>query len=236
MSLKDDLIAEVARTFTAKWDVQGTKTVPAPDDLLLNSNYAKDLEKATVLYADLSGSTAMVDSKTWQFSAEIYKNYLRCAALVIKSEGGIITAYDGDRIMAVFTGDYKNTQAVRSALKINYAVHYIINPALKVQYPNSTFKVEHVIGIDTSQLRAARIGIRGDSDIVWIGRAANHAAKLTTLSLPGYSIWITKAVYDSMYKDVKFSSRDNEHMWLERRWTAMNGQTVFCSGRTWAIS
>ena len=160
MGLKDDLSAEVKKTFSDAWEEQSTIAVPAAEDLRLNANHAKNLELATVLYADLDGSTPMVDRYNWHFSAEVYKTYLRCAGAVIRSEKGVITAYDGDRIMAVFTGDYKNTQAVRAALKINYAVHKIIRPAITAQYADSTFVLNHVIGIDSTQLRAARIGVK----------------------------------------------------------------------------
>lgn len=73
MGLKDDLTAEVKATFSAQWEVQTTTTVPAPEDLRLNANHAKDLETATVLYADMDGSTNMVDNFDWTFSAEVYK-------------------------------------------------------------------------------------------------------------------------------------------------------------------
>lgn len=232
MGLKDDLAAEVKATFSSQWAVQSTSAVPAPEDLRLNANHAKDLETATVLYADLDGSTNMVDQFDWTFSAEVYKTYLRCAAEVIKSEGGVITAYDGDRVMAVFTGDTKNTTAVRCAMKINYAVCEIIRPALKAQYPEKDFTLKHVVGIDTSRLRTARIGVRGDNDLVWIGRAANYAAKLTTL--PDKATWITKAVYDVMHKDVKYSNGTD--MWELRRWTAMRDMPIYCSTYHWRIS
>src|SRR4051812_48025910 len=103
MGLKDDLNAQVKETFRLKWDEEVAQAVPAPEDLRLNANHAKDLEQATVLYADLDGSTTMVDNWKWWFSAEVYKCFLRCAGQIIRSEGGVITAYDGDRIMAVFT-------------------------------------------------------------------------------------------------------------------------------------
>jgi len=232
MSLKEDLTTEVKATFRAQWEAQSTTNVPAPENLKLNANHAKDLETATVLYADLDGSTNMVDMYDWQFSAEVYKTYLRCASQIMKSEGGSITAYDGDRAMAVFTGELKNTSAVRCALKINWAVEEIIRPALKVQYPSTNFILKHVIGVDTSQLRTARIGVRGDNDLVWIGRAANYAAKLTTLS--SKPIWITKSVYDRMSADAKYSNGVN--MWEERSWTPMNNMSVYCSTYRWPLS
>jgi len=231
MGLKDDLTAEVKAIFTAQWEVQTTTSVSVPEDLRLNANHAKDLETATVLYADLDGSTNMVDNYDWSFSAEVYKAYLRCAAAIIRSESGVITAYDGDRVMAVFIGSSKNTSAVRCALKINYAVCEIIRPSLNTQYPTKDFTVKHAIGVDTSQLRTARIGVRGDNDLVWIGRAANYAAKLTTL--PGKATWVTKAVYDQMHDEVKYSNGSN--MWEARYWTAMNKMLVYCSSYWWRI-
>ncbi|MFD1122017.1 adenylate/guanylate cyclase domain-containing protein [Methylophilus flavus] len=230
MSLQDDLKALVSATFSDLWDVQQTTSVPEPVDLTLGSNHAKSLETATVLYADLDGSTSMVDSMPWYFSAEVYKNYLRCAALIIRSESGIITAYDGDRIMAVFTGDGKNTHAVRAAFKISYAVEYIINPALVKQYPTSDTIVKHVIGIDTSPLHAARTGVRGDSDIVWIGRAANYAAKLT--SLTAERVWITEDVYNRLNDYERFTIA-GELAWQPSIWHAMNNQRIYSSACTW---
>ena len=132
--------------------------------------------------------------------------------------------------MAIFTGGTKNTDAVRCALKINYAVSEIIQPAIDAQY-TTDFKLSHVVGIDASQLRTSRIGVRGDNDLVWIGRAANYAAKLTNES--GKPTWITKAVYDSMNDDVKF--HNGQDMWQKAYWTSMNNMEVYSSMYWWRI-
>jgi class 3 adenylate cyclase len=166
LALKDDLEAEVKKIFKEVWTERDGTVVPEPKDLKLG-NDAVNLN-ATVLYADMSGSTRMVDSETPKFAAEVYKTYLICAARIIKDEGGAITAYDGDRIMAVYIGDNdKNTRAVRSALRINGAVWDIIKPALKNQYSSNNYNLKHVIGVDTSKLLVARIGVRNDNDLVW---------------------------------------------------------------------
>ena len=133
--------------------------------------------------------------------------------------------------MAVFKGDAMCTKAVRAAFKIKGAVGTIIQPALKVEYPQTTYVLRHVIGIDTSKLLASRIGVRNDNDLVWVGRAANYAAKLTTLS-DEFSIWITGAVYDSIHDAVKFANKTN--MWKEYSWTAMNKMRIYACG-AWKI-
>ena len=183
-----------------------------------------------MLYADLDGSTKMVDTQPWQFSAEVYESYLRCAGQIIRAQGGAITAYDGDRIMGIFTGGSKNTSAVRAALAINFAVVEIVRPAMKEQYPSTALGINHVIGIDTSELHVARIGVRGDNDLVWIGRAANHAAKLTAFS--SKPLWVTKPVFDCMRDEVKFTSK-GVPMWEKRNWEQMGNSEVYCSAYRW---
>jgi class 3 adenylate cyclase len=206
--------------------------VPDPDDLTLD-NTSVHLDRATVLYADLAGSTRMVDGHKWHFAGEIYKNYLYCASRLIWNEGGEITAYDGDRVMGVFIGDNQSTSAAKCALKINYSVRETINPSLKAQYPSSNFSVKQCIGIDTSEVYVSRTGVRGDNDLVWIGRAPNYAAKLTELSELG-STWITEAVFDRLNKEAKYAS-DGRLMWEKGSWTPMSNHTIYLSTWQWPI-
>lgn len=223
MSLKNDLNDNVRSIFSEKWTERDGQVVPSSEELKL-SNDAVKLD-GVVLYADMSESTNLVDTKKSNFAAEIYKTYLHCAAKIIPSEGGEITSYDGDRIMAVFIGGSKNTSAARTALKINFARIYIINPAIKKQYPKSTYEVKHTIGIDSSNLFITRTGIRGSNDLVWVGKAANHAAKLCSLS-NDYPSRITEAVYDSLHADLKFSN--GKAIWEKMTWKDMN-RTIYRS-------
>ena len=137
MSLGEDLTKEVRKIFKDAWTTRDGQKVPESEDLRLGNDAVK--LDGTVLYADLDASTNLVDSYKPEFAAEIYKTYLHCAAKVIRSEGGVITSYDGDRIMAVYIGNSKNTSAAQSALKINYTVTKIINPLLKECYPRDNY-------------------------------------------------------------------------------------------------
>jgi uridylate cyclase len=227
-SIKEDLQKEVAATFRATWETRDGNVVPAYETIKLNNDAVK-LE-ATVLYADLADSTNLVDVYQPQFAAEIYKTFLNCAAKIIRSEGGEITAYDGDRIMAVYIGGTKNNSAVRTALKINYAVQQIIDPALRTQYPTTAYQTKHVIGIDTSNLLIAKTGIRGANDLVWVGRSANLAAKLSSLAHT-YRTYITEQVHNVL--DPSLTHSNGQAMWESRSWTAMGGRTVYASNYWW---
>lgn len=231
MSLGDDLAKEVREVFKTTWSTRKGTKVPESEDLGLG-NDAVELD-GTVLYADLDASTNLVDSYAPTFAAEIYKTYLHCAAKIIRSEDGVITSYDGDRIMAVYIGDLKNTAAATSALKINYAVTQIVNPILKECYPKKNYIVRQIVGIDTSPLFVARTGIRGSNDLVWVGRAANYAAKLCSLSAD-YPSRLTGTVYDMLLDSAKYSN-DGKPMWEAESWNEMNGMTIFRSNWRWSV-
>lgn len=230
MPLKSELETMVGNIFADQWEISPGIAIPEPTDLLLGSNHGVTME-ATVLYADIDGSTDLVDAQSAPFAAEIYKAYLHCASKVIKSCGGAITAYDGDRVMGIFIGDSKNTNAVNAALKINWARVKIVNPKIVAQYPKVTYQVNHAIGIDTSELMAARIGVRKDNDIVWVGRAANYAAKLCTANLSA-PIRITRAVYDRLRDSEKSAS--GSALWNGTMWREQDNQAIFTS--TWMRS
>ena len=232
MTLKDDLKSDVSAVFRSVWTERNGTVVPSTADIKL-ANDGVNLA-ATVLYADLSDSTKMVDKREPKFSAEIYKTFLLCSAKIIKHFGGTITAYDGDRIMAVYVGNRKNTDAVKSGLKINGAVKKVIMPALKTQYPDTDYVLRHVVGIDTSDLLVARTGVRGDNDLVWVGRAANWAAKLCSLD-HNYPTRITKAVYDVMMDEVKFGGDPKRNMWEARTWTDMKNASIYRSNWWWGV-
>lgn len=227
MSLEDDLIIKVSDIFSQQWTERQGQVVPSPDTIKLSNDAVK--LNGVVLYADMSESTKLVDTKEPFFAAEIYKAFLHCAARIIRSEGGEITAYDGDRIMAVFLGDYKNSSATRAALKINYARVEIINPSIRDQYENTTYAVNHTVGIDASELYVANTGMRGAKDLVWVGKSANHAAKLC--SLPNtHQTRITSNVYNKLPKGLKTSG--NEPMWDRMNWTDMD-RTIYRSNWRW---
>lgn len=232
MGLSDELETYVQGVLDGQWERRQGQKVPDPEDLTLK-NLALELD-ATVLYADLAGSTKMVDGHKDWFAAEVYKNYLYCAAKIIRARGGSITAYDGDRVMGVFLGEAKNSQAAKCALQINWASRDIVNAKTKEKYPKSTFVLKQRVGVDTSQLFVARTGIRGSNDLVWVGNAANNAAKMAALD-PKYPSYITAEVYSRLNEASKFGGPDRDrNMWTDLG-TAALGYRIYGSTYWWSF-
>lgn len=233
MALTDDLTAEVIKILKEKWTVRDGAKVPDSPDLKL----ANDAVKLTgaVLYADLADSTGLVIRQKPELVAQIYKGYLNCACRIIRQKGGEITAFDGDRVMAVFLGATMATDACRAALAINHAVVKILNPKLREVYPDlpADFSIKQAVGIDMSPLFVARTGIRGANDLVWVGRAANIAAKLCSLREGIFATFISSDVFTAADSSVRTSS-DGKSMW-EAHPKAVHDVKAYRSSWHWAL-
>ncbi len=165
LTTKEELITEIKTVYKEQWTTRDGNVVPADSSIKLSNDAVKI--KGAVLYADIADWTKMVAGQTAGGAAEIYKAFLRCAARIILAEGGTVTAYDGDRVMAVFVGDGKETTAVRVALKINWAVkNIVVTERNAFCNKTSALVLNHVVGVDTSDLFVARTGVRGSNDLL----------------------------------------------------------------------
>ncbi len=212
MKTKNEIIRDVREILGSQWTTRIGKKIPEVQDVA-RGNVGVELD-ATVLYADLTDSTGLVDGYKAQFSAEIYKTYLLSACEVIRNNGGDITAFDGDRVMSIFIGDNKNSQASKAALQIS-AIVKSINLEIKNHYSNTIFSISHTIGIDSGPLLAARTGIWKYNDLVWIGPSANYAAKLCTGGDASFPIRITERVYSKLHQSSKFGGNPKFNMWTK---------------------
>jgi class 3 adenylate cyclase len=230
MGTTEDMMKEVREALKTTWQRREGRKVPEAEDVQLGKDAV--CVKGTVLYADVADSTALVKGyKDW-FAAEVYKSYLVCACRLICSNDGVITAFDGDRVMAVFIGDTKNTSAARCALQINFAGQNVVNKLLKEIYPNSAYQLQQAVGVDTSDLFVARTGIRGSNDLVWVGRAANYAAKLCSLREGSYASYITEDVFNKLDDAAKYGGDPKRCMWEKVMWNDQ-GIAVYRSNWLW---
>ena len=233
MSLLEYLTGKVVELTTTVWgNIPNARVLPTADDLTFG-NTGERLE-VTILYADIHRSTQMVDELVDTLAAEYYKAFLHCSAKVIKANDGQIQAYDGDRIMAVFVGENQADNAVKAAMQISYAVSRVINPAFAAAYPAFHREIKHTVGIDTGTVLVAKTGVRVDSDLVWVGPAANYAAKLNSFEGldPIYPTRITARVFAKLTNQCLYCA--GEMMW-EGAYTNLK-HSHYRSSYTWLIT
>ena len=234
MALKDELASQVNNVLRQAWNSRDGQVVPKTEDVVLAGGAVR--LTATILYADLADSTALAKDYDRGTAAKVFKTFLMCSSKIIRSLDGEIRSFDGDRVMGIFVGGSKNTSAAKCALKINYAFLNIIKPKLEAQYPVLTtggYKLAHCVGIDTSEVLAVRSGIRNNNDLVWVGRAPNWAAKLSTIREAPYFSFITDTVYKALAEEAKFGGNPRQAMWESRSWKTLPGTSIYRSSFWW---
>jgi class 3 adenylate cyclase len=231
MKTKEEILVSIKKIFTENWTTRDGTVVPGPADIKLGNDAV--ILDATVLYADMIESTKLVDDYKDHFAAEIYKSYLLGACEVIKNNGGEIISFDGDRVMSIFINNNKNSSATKCGLQI-HALTREINSLLSIHYPKSTYRLKQAVGIDTSKIFAARTGIRNDNDIVWVGPAANYAAKLCALADEKRPTVISDRVYKMLSDKSKFGGNPKMDMWSKDIWEE-KGLTIYRSTWYWEL-
>lgn len=148
MSLASEIEAAVRTVVNSDWNTRNGTVVPGTDNIALKNGAV--LLDAVYLYADLADSTRLARDFNVKVAAKVIRSFLDASCRVIRARGGTITSFDGDRVMAIFVGDTKNSNAAKCALQINYAVKKVIRPAVTARFSTireSGFVVSHCVGV-----------------------------------------------------------------------------------------
>lgn len=230
-----NLESDVDQIISTQWNKRKGNKVPSIDSVALKGG-AVELD-AVFLYADMAKSSQMAKELDQRVTAKILKSFHITVCKLIRSHNGVIQSFDGDRVMGVFTGDYKNSNAAKCSLKINYAVIKIIRPKFEEAYSTvrgASFDIQHGVGIDKGTVLTVRAGAHGNNDLIWIGKAPNMAAKLSEVRESPYHTFITASVYNCLSDESKFGGTNKENMWQSRTWPFLNEtKSVYRSNWTW---
>lgn len=235
MPLADELSQKTNEILTMKWDDRDGRGVPATEDVALAGGAVR--LDAVVLYADMAESSMLISEVHKKVAAKLIRAFIYACTRVVTTHGATVTSFDGDRIMAVFVGERMNSRAAEAALQINHVVTHIIRPAAEKHFQSINdvgFQVSHCTGVDASSLLVVRVGQRNANDLVFVGRAANLAAKLSGLRDDKFRSFITKEVYARLSDDAKYGGEPRRDMWEERTYKhAGETVTVHGSNFTW---
>ncbi len=233
--MEDQLKAEISSILQRSWDMRDGNVTPDTNSVSLTNGAVR--VEGTVLYADLSQSSQLAADFQQRVAAKIIRAFLYSMSRLITESNGTITSFDGDRVMALFLGDYRNTNAAKCALKMNHAVSNIIEPMVKQYFASvneAGFSVSHCAGVDASTILVVRAGQRGSNDLVWVGRAPNLAAKLSEVRTPPYRSYITDTVFSRLNEEAKYGGNAKQLMWEDATFQfAGDAIQVHRSGWTW---
>lgn len=219
MALSDDIDSATTTIFNATWNTRDGRSVPTTEDVIL-SNGAVKLD-AVVLYADLFHSTELARTFSRSMAAKIVRAYLSSMTRLVRHLDGHVRSFDGDRVMGIFIGDSKNSNAAECALKMNYVVTKILRPRAEEKFPSLVekgFTIAHCVGIANSHVFVVRGGVRDANDLVFVGSAPNIAAKLSEIRNSPWHSYMTWSVYKKLNDKAKLGDSGKD-MWTAVRCT-----------------
>ncbi len=189
--LKNEIAEEVAAILASDFliDVVETDTVPHSSDPAITfpnldaKRQGSKLIDTCVLYIDIRRSTELNLTHKPRTVAKLYSAFVRAMTRCARYHNGHVRGIIGDRVMVIF--DRKNAfkNAVECAISMNSTSQYVINKHF------TRGEVECGIGIDAGKMLATKTGVRRRGteqhsyrNLVWLGRPANVASKLTDLA------------------------------------------------------
>ena len=210
MTLKEDILTKAKEIRDANFVKNSTNTVPSITNSKLTFGCTGLTFTATVLYIDMRGSTKVLNLHQSRVVAKIHMTYYHAIVKVAKADGGEIRSFNGDSLLVFFYGTTNDVvrKAVRSAMKMKYAITDIINETLK-DYTDIDFG----IGIDCGDVLATKVGLGGTDetkDLIWIGNAVNRSTRISDECKLPYSIGISNAVYGKLDESLLHYKKSNQ--------------------------
>jgi len=193
---------EVKTILDSSFEVVITETNYVPDFDDANITYdnldtqkkkCKRLESC-VLYVDIRDSAKISASKQPHTLAKMYSTFVRSMISCAKYYGGHVRNIIGDRVMVVFDKENCFKNAIDTAVLMNSVCKHILNKRIK----STDFKCG--IGIDYGKMLITKsCAIRQGAEkefyrtLVWLGRPANTASRLTDLAFKTET-WTTPGI------------------------------------------
>jgi class 3 adenylate cyclase len=147
--------------------------------------------RVTALSSDVAGFTVLADRLDPESLSHIINEYVATMSAVVEGEGGVITEFAGDGLMAIFGApeEIEPTVQVRKALAAAEAMHQRL-----VELNNTWFHLgieqplKVRIGINTGVLSVGTFGSDGRATYTAIGLQMNIAARIQAQCEPGSTL------------------------------------------------
>lgn len=145
--------------------------------------------EATILFADLAGFTALSERLEPLAITEVLNAYFSAATTIIEDQGGVITQFQGDGILAVFNLPIADPDHAARALAAAGALAGLV---ARKSFAGHSLGVR--IGVNTGPVVAASVGAPARLSYTVHGDAVNLAARLEQLNKDhGTSVLIAEA-------------------------------------------
>lgn len=140
--------------------------------------------EATVLFADLSGYTALTAALGAEQTHALLNQLFDAIDGVVVAHGGVVDKHIGDAVMAVFGAPRAHDDDPERALRAAAAIHAAVAEVGRA----AGRRLRVHIGIASGPVVASRTGSDRHQEYTVIGEAVNLAARLQDLAGPGETL------------------------------------------------
>jgi class 3 adenylate cyclase/tetratricopeptide (TPR) repeat protein len=154
---------------------------------------AEDRRHATVLFADLSGFTAVSSRLDPEDLKDAINECFKAMELVIVNHGGTVDKYIGDCVMALFGAPTALENAAQHAINAAIAIRASVDGLHSDRFSHVPLRVH--IGINTGLVAAGNVGGVKRQDYTVMGETVNLASRLQAAARDGQIL-----VGDSTYR------------------------------------
>ena len=144
--------------------------------------------RVTAMSSDVAGFTALADQIDPESLSQIINEYMATMSEVVEDQGGVVTEFAGDGLMAIFGAPeaLEPEEQVRRALSAANAMHSRLAELSKTWFRLGIEKPLRVrIGINTGMLSVGTFGSDGRATYTAIGLQMNVAARIQAHCEPG---------------------------------------------------
>ncbi len=204
-----DKVDTVLKEKFTQYDIDDIPDIENEPDSRLTHGNTGFLGEFTFLYVDMRGSSSFTDEHRLQTITKIYKAYHHCMVECIKTYGGQVRSFDGDRVLAVFAGSSKLNRAINCAMKMVGCRYDILQPKIKAALSNGNFSLGVGIATGTAMVSKAGVGYdKNTRDLIWIGDPPNLGAKLSDYADSPFSIYICKTSFGKLRDENRYTNKD----------------------------
>ncbi|WP_207062752.1 adenylate/guanylate cyclase domain-containing protein [Motiliproteus sp. SC1-56] len=133
--------------------------------------------RATILFCDLEGFTALSEQLEPAAIVTLLNGYFSAAVAAIEAEGGLVTQFQGDAILAIFNVPQPLPDHAQRALAAALAIQRLTDERLFEGH-----RLRCRVGINTGEVVAGSVGAEDRLSYTVHGDAVNLAARLEALN------------------------------------------------------
>ncbi|MBI6546626.1 MAG: adenylate/guanylate cyclase domain-containing protein, partial [Cyanobacteria bacterium NC_groundwater_1444_Ag_S-0.65um_54_12] len=189
-----DTNSSVILPIPVKLSTTGDSSPPASSHPATNNVAAGDRRVVTVLFADVSGFTAMSERLDPEEVREVVNSFFRVVTEPIYRYGGIVDKYIGDAVMAIFGAPLAHEDDAERAMMAAWSMQGITSAFATKTKARTGTQLQLRVGLNTGLVVAGTVGGAYKQDYTVIGDTVNLAQRMEASAKPG-QVLITQETF-----------------------------------------